>query len=192
MKFHVLLLPDGVFCLNDTLRDVKPCFVIHHSDVIDFVKKNLKTCHYLSFNGLVLLWSSCSSHVALFGPNVLYQKGLWKSPFILFYISCVLFWSSVLHVKFSCDKKLINLRLITHFELALLYLSDAVKLEKVCMPWVGGFRQKTVVWMHIWKHKCWFSLLKNMGLGHSSRLVDYYALSEWPKWPPQWGTADWN
>ena len=57
-------------------------------------------------------------------------------------------------INVYCDEKLINLRFIKHFELSLLILSDAVKLEKVvcelCMLWVGGFRQKTVVvWMHI-------------------------------------------
>jgi hypothetical protein len=46
-------------------------------------------------------------------------------------------------INVHCDEKLINLRLIKHFELALLLLSDAVKLEKVvcewvCMRWVGG------------------------------------------------------
>ena len=57
-------------------------------------------------------------------------------------------------INVYCDEKLIKLRLIKHLELALLFLSDAVKLEKivcewVCMLWVGGLRQKTVVWMHI-------------------------------------------
>ena len=63
-------------------------------------------------------------------------------------------------INVYCDENLINLRLIKHFELALLFLSDAVKLEKVvcewvCMLWVGFFfGQKTVVWMHVSKYKC--------------------------------------
>ena len=66
-------------------------------------------------------------------------------------------------INVYCDEKLVNLRLRKHFELALPFLSDAVKLEKVvcewvCMLWVGGFRQKPVVWIHISKHECWFGL----------------------------------
>ena len=58
-----------------------------------------------------------------------------------------------------CDEKRIKLRLMKHLELALLFLSDAVKLKKVVCEWVcmlrvGFFGQKTVVWMHISKHKC--------------------------------------
>ena len=61
-------------------------------------------------------------------------------------------------INVLCDEKRVNSRLIKLFELALLFLSDAVKLETVmcewvCMLWVGGFRQKTVVLMHISKHK---------------------------------------
>jgi hypothetical protein len=80
----------------------------------------------------------CSSPLALVGPNVLYQKKRLEKSF---FISCVF----VLNVKVSCDVKIINLRSIKHFELALLFLSDAVKLEKVVcewvyMLWVGCFR----------------------------------------------------
>lgn len=55
------------------------------------------------------------------------RKSIWKSLFL--YLVC-LFSSSVLNAQF------INLRLIKHFELALLFLSDAVKLEKVVCEWV--------------------------------------------------------
>ena len=92
-------------------------------------------------------------------------------------------------INVYCDEKLINLRLIKHFQLAQLFLSDAVRLKKivcgwVCMLWVGDFRQKMVVWMHISKYKCWFGLCCKHGFWsflESFALVDYYALSEWSK-----------
>ena len=39
-------------------------------------------------------------------------------------------------INVYCDEIITNLHLIKHFELALLFLSDAVKLEKVVCEWV--------------------------------------------------------
>ena len=81
-------------------------------------------------------------------------------------------------INVDCDEKLIHLRLLKHFELALLFLSDAVKLENVvcewvCMLWVGGFRQKK---------RSFGCKSRNINVDsvcvESFALVDYYALSE--------------